>query len=336
MFHSLSLKMRLLIFLVVVAAAAAAENATDSDFYHQADTTQTNIQVRRDPINTRPNSRLIVTVTFYAYIVIGVLSVVCNGINIWVLHKQRTAAPYIYMTALAMSDMITGFCILLNNLMGERDLLSQNPWFSRMTYYLQLPTYFVRFSLWTFSTYLLNTLSIDRLIAVKFPMHHPIWCTSKRARIVSAVLLVISVALNSHFLPRYRILWAHHDGILVPTLNKSDFGRIPLVNTIASYLKVFHRQILPLVLMLITNIWTILLIVKAMKFRQSSTTSGGKQKVQCLGVTYGVITVFVVTNSPAAVNALSDIIDSNRRRVNITFLYLFELLNWIAQLFLIS
>ncbi|ELT98586.1 hypothetical protein CAPTEDRAFT_218290 [Capitella teleta] len=320
--------MRLLFPLVALAAIAVGENSTNSG-YNSAESTEspepeTNSTGALDSVYTK----LLNKIRFYGFNVIGVLAVTCNGLNIWVLQKKRVASPYIYMTALAISDLLTGLCILMNTYMNKRDLLGSHAWLRKVSYHVNMPTYYIRFSLATYSTYLLNTLSIDRLIAVKFPMHHPVWCTSKRTRVVCAALVLFCVVFNIHFLLRFHMLWVNYEGVTLPVLGLTTIGRNPTVNASIMYFKLLFQQLVPLALMFTTNIWTINEIIKGIKFRRNNT-SGKQQKVQCLGVTLGVITVFILTNSPAIFNSLSNVIDPSRQSKT-SVLYLFELLRWIS------
>ncbi|ELU13643.1 hypothetical protein CAPTEDRAFT_204089 [Capitella teleta] len=321
--------MRLLIPLVTISAIAFAENFSKTT-YNSRETTATPETSEQPAPNASGfnsfSSSLFDEIRFYCFLVIGFVSILCNGINIRVLQKQRTASPYIYMTFLAISDFITGMCIVILAMNERLDRFNDHGWMMKTWYHISVPVIYVRFTLTTYSTFLLNTLSIDRLIAVKFPMHHPIWCTPGRARIVSASLALFCAVYNIHFLLRYQMVWKGEPDSQFPYLSVTKLGQIYIFNTIIMYLKFLLHQMLPLLLMSTTNILTIREIVKGIKFRKSSTNNSGKNRVQCLGVTLGVITVFIVTNCPSAAFTLSTLIGAGLKRGSA--LHLLELLRW--------
>ncbi|ELU01013.1 hypothetical protein CAPTEDRAFT_195566 [Capitella teleta] len=321
--------MRLLIPLVAISAIAFAEifNKTSDN---STDTTATPETSEPPALNASGfisfSSSLFDEIRFYCFLVIGFVSILCNGINIRVLQKQRTASPYIYMTFLAISDFITGMCIVILAMNERLDQFSDHGWMMKTWYHISLPVIYARFTLTTYSTFLLNTLSIDRLIAVKFPMHHPIWCTPGRARIVSAGLALFCAVFNIHYLLRYQMVWKGEPDSQFPYLGITKLGQIYIFTNVIMYLKFLLYQVIPLLLMSTTNILTIREIVKGIKFRKSSTNNSGKNRVQCLGVTLVVITVFIVTNCPSAAFTLSTLIGAKLKRGSA--LHLLELLHW--------
>ncbi|ELU18694.1 hypothetical protein CAPTEDRAFT_218411 [Capitella teleta] len=311
--------MLFIISLVAFSSIVVAENVTDFTY----NPTEAN---RGSEYESVYSNNLITTISFYCYNCIGGLSILCNGINIRVLQKQKLSSPYVFMRALAISDFLTGICIIMNTLLSNLDLLSAHRWMAQASSYVHLPTYYIRVSFSHYSTCLLNALSLDRLIAVKYPLHHQVWCTIRRARTVSVSLALFCAVFNIHTLLRFKMAWILHEYSLVPIVTGTDFGHIAMVSTVVLYLKFILQEALPLTLMIIGNTWTIYEIFKGMKFRQALASITGKQEFQCLGSTLGVIAVFIVTNSPSAVYNIRKAL--NPEIGTTVTLYLFELLRW--------
>ncbi|ELU01165.1 hypothetical protein CAPTEDRAFT_187990 [Capitella teleta] len=108
----------------------------------------------------------------------------------------------------------------------------------------------------------------------------------------------------------------------------TKFGHIYIFKTVIMYLKFLFQQMLPLLLMSTTNILTIREIVKGIEFRKSSTNNNAKNRVRCLGVTLGVITVLILTNCPAVANTLSILIGATSGPGRVGVLHILELLRW--------
>ncbi|ELU06175.1 hypothetical protein CAPTEDRAFT_191014 [Capitella teleta] len=70
--------------------------------------------------------------------------------------------------------------------------------------------------------------------------------------------------------------------------------------TLTQWSKFLLKQVLPLTVMVITSTWTIVEIVKSLRFRKQINSQRSEKSVQCFGVTIGVIVLFIVTNAPLA------------------------------------
>ncbi|ELU03764.1 hypothetical protein CAPTEDRAFT_192332 [Capitella teleta] len=248
-------------------------------------------------------------ITFYGFTMVGVLSVVCNGLNMWVFNRQQTMSPHVYMIALAMCNFIAGICIIGNTMMVNKQLLRQHQWLREMTTRAHLPCYYVRYTLDNAATYLLNALSLDRLLAIRHPMHRVLWCTSRRAMICSVLLLLLCVGINSHMLVRLHVVLVPDDLCDLPVISYTEIGQDRNINKITMYMRLILQQGIPLTMMVITNSWTIYEITKSIKFRKQNSDQGGQQGVQCLGMTLGVTIVFVITQIPATSYSLSVVIN---------------------------
>lgn len=127
-----------------------------------------------------------------ALVVFGCLG---NVVSVWVFHstKLRTLSSSCYLAALAASDtafLLTLFLVWLS--MVGYDLLNQPGWCQAINYAIYVSTFL--------SVWLVVAFTVERFIAVCYPLLRAAVCTVRRARLVILVLTAAALLLYSYLL----------------------------------------------------------------------------------------------------------------------------------------
>ncbi|ELT88863.1 hypothetical protein CAPTEDRAFT_190675 [Capitella teleta] len=249
----------------------------------------------------------------FGHMTFGILAVVCNILNLIVLREQKSLSPFVYMKWIAACDLFTGFMITMNGLSVNRDFLRSYSALREFTYWLQMPVYFLQSSLTTSAIYIAAALGMDRLIAVRYPLKRVIWCTTRRAHITSAILVMVGVMPNIQLFFRLEpaVFMERASGVLIPYLTYTQLGRDPTVTAFVQYSKFILKQVIPLVVMSVTGTWTVVMIFKSRRFQKQANIQKTGNNLQCFGVTIGVIVLFIVTNITQAIFALDTSINGS-------------------------
>ncbi|ELT98413.1 hypothetical protein CAPTEDRAFT_203673 [Capitella teleta] len=236
------------------------------------------------------------------HLFVGTAAIICNTLNIVVLGHQKTISPFVYLKWVAVCDLLTGVMMTWQGVMVNLDALRLYPALRVLSYRCQAIVYFIRSTLATSATYIICALGVDRLIAVLRPMKRAIWCTRRRAHITSAILCIAGIIPNFHLLFRVTLEYFPDSktGLPLPFLTLTEIGRDKQILTITQWSKFLLKQILPLTVMVVTSTWTIVQILKSLRFRKQVNSQKSEKKIQCFGVTIGVIVLFIVTNAPLA------------------------------------
>lgn len=243
------------------------------------------------------------TVSSYCYIALGILSLIFNTVNIIIMRRQKKLSPYIYLTSLAACDFLTGGALALNKLFCNPGFINAVPRAGPAVGPLLVPLFYVCNSTLNAAAFLVNALSLDRLIAIKYPMHRSIWCSTRRAYITSCFLIIFGFLIDVDYFARLVTAWYSDPdtGVQIPFIGYTEIGQQQLITDIVYYMKFALKQVIPLSLMIATNSLTLKELALNRKFRNE--TAGGKtlNNIQCLRITVGVIVIFVVTNIPRSV-----------------------------------
>ncbi|ELU07238.1 hypothetical protein CAPTEDRAFT_190162 [Capitella teleta] len=260
-------------------------------------------------------------ITSFGHMSLGMLSIICNVLTILVLREQRSLSPRVYMKWIAVCDLLTGFSITWIGFIVNQTMLQSYPELRNLAHWTKLPLYFLQSTFATSAIYIAGALGVDRLIAVRFPLKRAAWCTRKRAHVTSAILTIAGVIPNVHLI--LRLTSTHYSdsssGILMPYLTHTQIGRDPIATKIAQYSKFALKQITPLVVMVVTGSWTIVVISKSRRFQKEANVQRKDNKLQCFGVTIGVIVLFILTNTPLALYALDASINGHKSSTTDTF-----------------
>ncbi|XP_071517323.1 LOW QUALITY PROTEIN: FMRFamide receptor-like [Panulirus ornatus] len=134
-------------------------------------------------------------IQFWVTPVLVMFGCVGNVVSVWVFHstKLRTLSSSCYLAALAASD--TGFLVTLLlvwlSMIGH-DLLNQPGWCQAINYAIYVTTFL--------SVWLVVAFTVERFIAVCYPLLRATVCTVRRARLVILLLTAVALLLYSYLL----------------------------------------------------------------------------------------------------------------------------------------
>ena len=239
----------------------------------------------------------------YLYAAIGITSVTGNTLTLIILLRGNyNLSPYTYMTSLAACDLIGGIAVLFFGIIANNNLLYNYAIIREMIFHGTAAGFTIGMVVSVSASLLAMVLGIDRMIAVTFPLHRHVWCTVRRARIISVIILIFSTFINIHTPFRVKYAWIRdpvHD-ILMPTPFYTVLGRNKQFNRAIINITLFVRMLLPFSVMLTTNILTIRTLYKRRRNQKDLTAQADGEKrgkkIPCLASTIGVIVAFVFTH----------------------------------------
>ena len=159
------------------------------------------------------------------------------------LTKLRGQSSSYYLSALAASD--TGF--LLTQLVAWLEEV-QLPLFLQPVV-CQLTQYVANCCSFT-SAWFVVAFTVERFVAVCYPLHRPSFCTVHRAKMVIGALAGVSALVNSYALVIVRPIPVD-DGL---TLCDIDFGRYPSVGFYLTAVDIVTTLVLPFLLIVLLNV----------------------------------------------------------------------------------
>ncbi|ELT89096.1 hypothetical protein CAPTEDRAFT_194585 [Capitella teleta] len=312
--------------LAIVLTASGESVPWEASTAGRTEVTWEATEPAQDKGQTRPNDDIFAKIFLqkigtmiksFGHVILGILAVICNILNLTVLKKQKSLSPFVYMKWIAACDLFTGFMITITGVMVNRDFLRSYSALREFTYWLQMPVYFLQSSLTTSAIYIAAALGMDRLIAVRYPLKRVIWCTTRRAHITSAILVMVGVMPNIQLFFRLEpaVFMERASGVLIPYLTYTQLGRDPTVTAFVQYSKFILKQVIPLVVMSVTGTWTVVMIFKSRRFQKQANIQKTGNNLQCFGVTIGVIVLFIVTNITQAIFALDTVNYPGSRRI---------------------
>ncbi|ELT94857.1 hypothetical protein CAPTEDRAFT_205355 [Capitella teleta] len=248
--------------------------------------------------------KLSVYFTSYAYITIGAVSIVGNVLNAVIMGRQKGLSPYTYLTVLALCDLATGFGMAWMGVVSNVEFQRQYRFIAEIAGMTSVLMYFVRDAFGLAAIYLTAALSVDRMLAVKFPLHRSIWCTVNRARITCGILTISGLLIHTHSFARLAMSWSPDaaSGQLLPVLAYTKIGMMQEMNDAVLYMTLLLKMTLPIVVMTVSNTLTLRGISHSEKFRSETTVQNkGKESAQCLAITAGVTITYFVTSLPIVV-----------------------------------
>ncbi|ELT88864.1 hypothetical protein CAPTEDRAFT_190676 [Capitella teleta] len=249
----------------------------------------------------------------YGHVTLGTLALICNILTLIVLREQKSLSPFVYMKWIAACDFLIGLMITCSGVMVNRDFLRSHSALREFTYWIQMPVYFLQSTFTSGAIYIAAALGMDRLIAVRYPLKRVIWCTTRRAHITSAILVMVGVIPNIQLVLRLEsaLFPDRTSGIMIPYFTYTQLGRDPTVTAFVQYSKFILKQVIPLVVMSVTGTWTVVIIFKSRRFQKQANIQKTGNNLQCFGVTIGVIVLFIVTNITQAIFALDTSINGS-------------------------
>ena len=199
----------------------------------------------------------------YVLPVIVVVGVFGNLVSMTIMFQRqnRQSSFSVYLGSLAISDT----CVLFESAYYWVMIEIQRRTFTDIE---------CKIFMWTLHTfqqsgcYLIISVTLDRLVAVRFPFRAAGWCRARRATIVSAVFFATMSAYNIPYLVFYK-----SDDVLVCTLCSFEHA-ICIVRVLGTML---IGLAIPVVLLLSMNAVIIHAVCNSMKYRPGHATDSDRQ-----------------------------------------------------------
>lgn len=150
----------------------------------------------QDILNTYWEYRFADAFGIYVFPIVIMLGTIGNILSFLVLcrHTMRTTSTFIYMQATAVVDLaalyINAFRKWLTILNDGKDITTQSKTACIIMHFLSYFTY-------DYSVWLVVAMTVERFIAIHFPLKAAQMATTSRARKVTLLLFFIFVAINS-------------------------------------------------------------------------------------------------------------------------------------------
>ena len=170
-------------------------------------------------------------------IVVGVVGNLLSFLVFTVTHLKYRSSSY-FLAALAVSDLgflITLFFLWLQNI--GIDFFNRQGWCQALIY---ASSVFSSLSVW-----LTVAFTVERLIAVQYPLQRPLICTVRRAKITIFVLVLITLSVHVYLMFSAGV----NDGRLVCELLPEYHHFMRVVNILDTVLTL----VIPLVLIITSN-----------------------------------------------------------------------------------
>ena len=131
------------------------------------------------------------------------LGITGNLVSIWVLlmsPKLSGASTSVYLSALCFSDslvQVVNILFLVRKFPGHETLRHGT---CGLVYFL------LYFSI-HYSVIVMMGMTLERYLAIRFPLKVGGWCTPRRARVVVGVMCLVTFLINVHHLVIRKMLW---------------------------------------------------------------------------------------------------------------------------------
>ncbi|CAB3400453.1 unnamed protein product [Caenorhabditis bovis] len=222
--------------------------------------------------------------------------------------KQMRSSLNVYLAGLSVFDLILLSCSVLVFcplqgcvLQGHRDTTvchffwSTTPWAHPINNIAQAG------SVWT-----CVAVTVDRFLAVNYPLHSKIWCTPRRAFIILITIAVLSVLFR---FPMFFELTTDNCGKLRPT----SFRNVYYTKYYLTYGYFILILLIPWTTMIVLNVFVVKAVHRAYKLRRSM--QGGKSSqeekdrrnsLRCTLMAIAMVLTFLVFNVVAAGNNIAE------------------------------
>jgi hypothetical protein len=213
--------------------------------------------------------------------------------------KQMRSSLNIYLAGLSVFDLVLlTMSLLIYPLMsaclqqGNRGFVCHIFWRS------SLFTFPMSLIAQTGSVWTCVAITVDRFLAVKYPLHMRLWCTPHRAFCVLSCITAISIIYK---LPSVFELSLDECGQLSPTQLRNNPLYIVIYNT---YGYVLLLLVIPFLIIIILNVITVNAVRAAYKIRREmrTNTRGEENDRRCTKMATVTIVAFILLNSLAGLN----------------------------------
>ncbi|ELT91579.1 hypothetical protein CAPTEDRAFT_204481 [Capitella teleta] len=313
-----------LLFSAHFCPSMAFEATTDQDSVVRKQTVPDN-RPTQDPFRLKI-SRLQVAlndvkkIEYIFILFLGALGVVSNLLILVVTaHYKSIGIPDVYIVTLAICDTFIGVFGAWNALCDNIHSLSERfYWFSVKTIYL---TQAVDVAASITASLILMALSIDRCLALKFPMKYSEVWSVRKAKVLAVITCLISIVVSLNIPLRLKICTECEStkNWLPPMF--TDLGNNKSFTKVSRYSEFLLRFAIPIAFMTVTNTWTISIIRKSDQFRRRINKDARHtvKTPKCLTLTVGIVIIFFITQLPLAVFQLDAIVFYNDHRFTVGF-----------------
>ncbi|XP_076040555.1 G-protein coupled receptor [Oratosquilla oratoria] len=193
-----------------------------------------------------------------------IFGAVGNLVSIWVFHatKLRTLSSSCYLAALAASDtgyLMTLFLVWLS-LVGE-DVYNREGWCQAITYFTSASTFL--------SVWLVVAFTVERFIAVCYPLLRTSICTVRRARTVIAILTIVALLLYSYTLLAAGLEWDKDSKRPMCTARREYLH----VSSAMNHVDTLLTLVLPVITIVVLNVRIARCVWHVEKLRHSMTAA---------------------------------------------------------------
>jgi hypothetical protein len=209
--------------------------------------------------NTMPSLSSIHVVEFYLFPFIFTIGTVCNILTFIVMRRKRMRhqSTYFYMAVLAIADELVLICGCLNfwvYIYTTKTLLIVSALLCKI---ISVGLY----ATFHFSVWMVVTMTIERFIAVSYPLQASSWCTVKRAKIATIIIAFLILCINFHFLFTHTLVKVSE----VPIGCKPIQPFEAFVEKIWPWIDASVYSVVPFSLLIVFNILIVHNLIKATK-----------------------------------------------------------------------
>ncbi|XP_064629378.1 mu-type opioid receptor-like [Lineus longissimus] len=228
-----------------------------------------------------------IIVTKYSWIIIAIVGLFGNVMSIIITlqKKNRHISTCNYMTALALADTMVLIELIWAMILmfWTTDPLSE---FAMQTMWYQ------SYSFGILSGFYLAEMTIDRLIAVKFPMAARRLCTTRRAFVTIVVTFIVIGGLNLYIYFTYRYV---QDNETDEGVFRMSVPHAPELETLGNASQLAFGTILPFCVIVFCNVWIIVVVRNASHERDLMGVGDRGQKTREKETTYLIRMLILVS-----------------------------------------
>lgn len=279
--------------------------------------------------------RILKYLLLYIPPILLILGTVGNILSFIILMRRsmRKFSTYIYLAILSITDTLVLYIGLLRLWIGELngfDVKNQADWICKL---ISVAGYTVS----DYSVWLIIAVTVERYVAVCYPLHASMMCNLRRAITVMTSLLIILFFINSHFfwtvhIKQYKI----QDEIIYNCEGAPKYVR--LVDDVWPWVDAILYSFLPFVIIMVLNGLIIRQVVRARRSRDGlqSTQPDHRRRAResSIKLTIMLLTIsfaFLLTTLPMNISLIISAFYHNYLN-DLHFLSRFKLARTITEL----
>ncbi|ELT90989.1 hypothetical protein CAPTEDRAFT_196980 [Capitella teleta] len=254
-------------------------------------------------------------VEFIVTVTLGALALLGNIIVLIVTaHYKSIGIAEVYMVGLAVCDLSIGIFSSWRAISDRVYTWSTGAFqFCALTYW---PAVGLEVAASTTASLIAMALSIDRCLALRFPIKHSELCSVSKAKMLALASGLLSVIIGLNYPVR---LFVPDEGTSYLNVMPTEYtllGEDPVFSKLCRYVEFFFRFAIPLSAMIVANTWTMTIIRKSDQFRKGMDREArsAMKTPKCLTMTIGLVIIFIITQMPKAAFLLDQMIFYSEHR----------------------